>query len=134
MAEHATPSITPQDLLNLKNGIMERWQQLPIEHQATMGLVLLRQLFDGEYGPWTLAAIETLWKEKSPLYSKTLPIPGLTLADLKQTNLTEDEIAALSEADLRHITHQMAEHYANDIFWEELEFVARLVLAEKGFR
>ena len=25
-----------------------------------------------------------------------------------------------------------SEHFANDVFWEEIEFIARLVLAEKG--
>ncbi len=99
-----------------------------------MALVLLTRLLEGEYGPWTLAAIETLWKEKSPLYSKTLPIPQISHDDLKQTNLTSEEIAQLTEEDLRHITHEVSEHFANNAFWEEIEFIAHVVLAEKDFR
>lgn len=132
MSERPTTQPTPERLRQLKDGILENWQGLPPEHQATMTLVLLRRLVEGEYGPWTLSAIEMLWKEKSPLYSKSLPIPQLSYADLTHTNLTEEEIARLTEGDLRHITHEIAEHYANDVFWEELEFVARLVLAERG--
>jgi hypothetical protein len=132
MNERADPPLTPEHILYLKNEIFSQWGQLPPEHQATVTLVMLRQLVEGEYGPWTLSAIELLWKEKSPLYSKTLPIPQISLADLTQTNLTAGEIAQLTEDDLRRITHDVSEHFANDLFWEEIEFIARLVLAEKG--
>lgn len=132
MAEQPLFPLSPQDLHRLKAGILEQWQQLPPEHQATIALVLIHHLVEGEYGPWTLAAIETLWKEKSPLYGKTLPITAITHADLKQTDLTESEMAQLTEDDLKRITHDVSEHYANDVFWEEVGFIARLVLAKKG--
>jgi len=134
MNERPNPSLTPEHILHLKGEIFGQWEQLPPEHQATVTLVMLSRLVEGEYGPWMLSAIETLWKEKSPLYSKTLPIPQLSLADLTQTNLTAEEIAQLTEDDLRRITHDVSEHFANDVFWEETEFIAKLVLAEKGLR
>jgi hypothetical protein len=131
MNERPNPSLTPEHILRLKDETFSQWGQLPPEHQATMTLVMLKQLVEGEYGPWTLSAIELLWKEKSPLYSKTLPIPQISQADLTQTNLTDEEIAQLTDDDLKRITHDVSEHYANDVFWEEIEFIARLVLAEK---
>jgi hypothetical protein len=132
MNERPNPSLTSEHILHLKGEIFSRWEQLPPEHQATVTLIMLSHLVEGEYGPWTLSAMEMLWKEKSPLYSKTLPIPQISQADLAQTNLTAEEIAQLSEDDLRRITHDVSEHFANDVFWEEIEFIARLVLAERS--
>jgi hypothetical protein len=134
MNERPNPSLPPEQILHLKDEIFSQWGQLPPEHQATVTLVMLKQLVEGEYGSWTLSAIELLWKEKSPLFSKSLPIPLISLADLTQTNLTTEEIAQLTEDDLRRITHDVSAHFANDVFWEEIEFIARLVLAEKGLR
>lgn len=134
MTEHPDFSPDPQDILALKDSILDQWQRLPPEHQATMVLVLLRRLMEGEYGSWLLSAIDLLWKEKSPFYNRVLPISHITHADLKHTNLTADEIARLTEDDLNHIMHGISAHTINDAFWEEVAFVARLVLAEKGHR
>jgi hypothetical protein len=132
MTEHPDFSPDPQTISALKDSILNQWQQLPTEHQATMTLILLRRLTEGEYGPWILSAIDLLWKEKSPLFSKTLPLAELSHADLKHTNLTEDEMARLTDDDLNHILQEVSAHTINDTFWEEVAFVARLVLAEKG--
>ena len=131
MVEQDTSSPSPEDLLKLKDKISEQWQQLPIAHQETMMLVLLGQMLEGERGAWILAAIELLWKTHSPPAEQLLPIPHLSYADLQQTNLTPEEIAQLDDDDLKHITHEMLRHYANDVFWEELEFVARFWLEGK---
>lgn len=57
MTEHEQPGLNPEHLLKLKAELLERWQQLPVEHQATMGLVLLQELLDGEYGTWMREAL-----------------------------------------------------------------------------
>ena len=131
MAEQDTSSPNPEKLLQLKDKIRGQWQQLPVAHQETMLLVLLGQMLEGERGAWMLSAIELLWKTNSPPAEQLLPIPYLSHADLQQTNLTPEEIAQLDNDDLKHITYEMMRHYANDVFWEELEFVARFWLEGK---
>ena len=131
MVEQDTSSPSPEDLLKLKDKISEQWQQLPIAHQETMMLVLLGQMLEGERGAWMLSAIELLWKTHSSPSDKLLPIPFISQADLVHTNLTPEEIAQLDDDDLKHITHEMLRHYTNDVFWEELEFVARFWLEGK---
>ena len=131
MSERLTPQLDPEQLLQLKNSISEQWEQLPPEHQASTALVLMGKVLEGEYGLGLLSAVETLWQDTSSPQGKVLPIVPLSATQLEFANLTPDEIAQLDEDDLRHITYAMARHYANDVFWEELEFHARNTLAEK---
>lgn len=47
----------PEELLELKDEILSRWQKLPPEHRATMLLVLLEK---SEWADWALGAQELL--------------------------------------------------------------------------
>src|SRR5260221_2754283 len=47
----------PEQLLRLKDDILTRFGQLPPEHQATMGLVLVKTITEGEWGEWFKSAI-----------------------------------------------------------------------------
>jgi hypothetical protein len=132
MAEHEPSPSNPERLLQLKDGILERWQQLPPEHQASMVLVLFQQTLEGEYGPWLQSAVKVMGPRESQEPFRFLPVVRVSRSHLAQANLTEEEIARLDEEDLRHISYEIVRHYTNDVFWEELEFVARLTLAEKG--
>jgi hypothetical protein len=49
-------------------------------------------------------------------------------------HLDEDEIAQFTDGDLRRITQEMIDHYANDVFWEEVEYLAHRTLDEKRTR
>ena len=131
MLERPIPQTDPEQLLQLKDSISEQWESLPPEHQASTALVLIGRVLDGEYGPWFLSAVETLWQDKVSLSGKFLPITPVSRAQLETANLTQDEINQLDESDLRHITHEIARHFANDVFWEELEYMARKTLDEK---
>lgn len=51
------PTISTEDLHTNKNTILASWQNLPPEHQATMALVLLSDVLDGQFGPWLQEAI-----------------------------------------------------------------------------
>jgi hypothetical protein len=115
----------PETLLALKDGILDRWNQLPAEHQASMALVLLGRILEGEYAVWLFDAIETL-AENTPHVSI-----GVARSLLARAHLTREEIDQLDEHDLRGIAQTLVEHYVYDAFWEELEFVARLTLAGK---
>ena len=131
MAEHEPVPSNPEHLLQLKDGILERWQQLPPEHQASLALVLVQQTLEGQYGPWLRSAVKVMEKPDTEGPFRFLPIVRISPSHLAQANLTEEEIARLDDEDLRYIGHEIVRHYTNDVFWEELEFVARLALAEK---
>ena len=115
-------------VLQLKDEISARWAQLPPEHQASMALTMLGQVCAGEYGGWLREAIDVL---HAPTVFKLLPITPLSPTHLAQANLTDTEIAQLNDDDLQQITHTMLDHFTNDVFWEELEFIARKTLDEK---
>jgi hypothetical protein len=50
---------------------------------------------------------------------------------LANTGLADSEIAQLDDGDLRQIASDMLDHYTNDVFWEELEYVARSIMENK---
>lgn len=60
---------SPKQILQLKDELTERWQQLPVEHRATMALVLFDNVLRGEYGVWLVNAlalkIEQVVQERS---------------------------------------------------------------------
>ena len=56
MTEHEIPP-SPDKILQLKDELQQRWQQLPAEHQATMALVLVKDVFAGEQGDWLIDAL-----------------------------------------------------------------------------
>lgn len=134
MTERDPRSPSPEDILHLKDEISERWRHLPPEHQATLALVLFQQTLEGEYGPWLRAAVRTLDPPDVDSPFRFLPIVRIARSHLDQANLTPEEVAELDDEDLMHISQQIVRHYTNDVFWEELEFLARLTLAEKRFR
>lgn len=131
MLERPTSQPDPEHLFQLKASISQQWEQLPPEHQASTALVLIGRVLEGEYGPWFLSAVETLWQDRVSPSGKFLPLTPISRAQLEVANLTPDEIVQLDENDLRHITHEIARHFANDVFWEELEYMARKTLEEK---
>jgi hypothetical protein len=47
-------SPSPDEILNIKDELQQRWQQLPPEHQATMALVLVKDVFAGEQCDWMI--------------------------------------------------------------------------------
>ncbi|MCL4247375.1 MAG: hypothetical protein KJ065_04400 [Anaerolineae bacterium] len=49
---------TPDEILSLKNSIVSQFQQLPPEHQATLGLVLTKGILQGEMGAWFREALQ----------------------------------------------------------------------------
>ena len=132
MTEKPTFDQNPEQLLKLKDGILEQWGQLPTEHQATLMLVLFQQTLEGEYGPWIRSAVEVLGKQETEDPFRFLPVVSVSPSHLTNANLTPEEISRLDAEDLKRISHEIVRHYTSDVFWEELEFISRLVLAEKG--
>ena len=54
-----------EELLELKEEIVERWERLPPEHQATMLLVLVDR---SEWGDWAVEAHKLLGATKGGWY------------------------------------------------------------------
>jgi hypothetical protein len=54
----------PQHLLQVKDALHNLWKELPAEHQATMLLVLLKEIRDRDYQIWVLDAIQRLYLSK----------------------------------------------------------------------
>jgi hypothetical protein len=131
MAERRGASPSPEDLHRIKDEIQERWQQLPPEHQVSQVVVLLSQALEGDYGPWLQGAMEVLAQRTASHPVQVLPIPPLSRGHLALANLEADEIAQFTDGDLRRITQEMIGHYANDVFWEEVEYLAHKTLEEK---
>ena len=134
MTEHDHGSPTPGELLQLKDAITQRWRQLPPEHQATMTLVLFQQTLEGEYGLWLRSAFRMMDRRDVESPFRFLPVVQITRTHLVHTELAEEEIGQLDDEDLMFISQEIVRHYTNDVFWEELEFLARLTLAEKSSR
>ncbi len=124
-----TPSEVER-LLTLKDDILNRFRELPPEHQATMGLVLVKTIVGGDMGTWFRDALTTRFEvgEKATAAPYILSV---SREHLRRVHITEEEIAQLSDADLGTIASLIHEHYITDAFWDELAFITDLVLAGK---
>lgn len=128
MVEESNQSISPQELLALKDDLLAQWERLPVEHQATMLLVLASRIQAGDYGPWAVEAIRLL-SARSETPPSDLSTPPISTTDLiHHTGLTPDEIARLSSADLRRISVAVMRHLVHDVFWDEVEHQVRRYL------
>ena len=126
---------TPQELLQTKDRVLEQWRLLPPEHQATMLLVLLKEIGDAEMGDWTRNAVALLSVnlEQPP---HILPNPIVTREKLAELDIDEHQLAMLTDDDLVAIAESIQESYNHDEFWDEildqvLEFHTEQVLKAK---
>jgi hypothetical protein len=125
-AEHPQPGEgipIPERLHVLKDELMERFGQLPPEHQATMALVLVNQVIEGELGEWMREAIALRFPQDNPF--------AVSHDDLRQTRLPDGQISQLNDQDLAHISRMLRQHYEQDVFLVAAPVIAELVLAEK---
>ena len=126
---------TPEALVQTKASLLEQWRLLPAEHQATMMLVLLKEIASADMSDWTRNAITTLY----PPAESTQPIvsiPLVTREKLAQLDIAEQDLATLTDEDLRTIAERIEAAFTRDEFWEELfqqtlEFHTEQVLLAK---
>ena len=119
-------STDPESILTLKDELLERFRQLPAEHQATIALVLVKVVKEGEWGEWLEGALQTSSQDKF------FPITSISREDLQQVNFSVQDIERLTDQDMQKIAHAMADHYVNDVFWDELKFHTQEALDDKG--
>ena len=110
-----------EQLTMLKDDILQRFEALPPEHQATMGLVMVKDMMQGEWGTWFIQALNRI-------YVPLGPFPTVDRSELALANFTQEEIAELSDADMTTINRRMRDHYVSDLFWDELRFHTEHVL------
>jgi hypothetical protein len=65
-------------------------------------------------------------------WDKVYEIATLTRRDLQTLGLLTTQVDSLSDEDLQAIAQEMTHLYVDHAFWEDLQFVVRLYLAEKG--
>ena len=120
----------PEAILKLKDGLLGLWQQLPPEHQATMALVLLIEVIEGEWGPWLNEALELgVASEPNPRYKPFL-VTSVCRADLEEC-FSPDEVAQFDDNDMKRLADTMGDWYLDESYWHDLETIGRLILAEK---
>jgi hypothetical protein len=112
-----------EQLLVRKEELMQRFGQLPTEHQASMTLVLLNQVMEGELGEWIREAIGLRFPPENQF--------AVSLDDIRQIYLPEDQIVKLDDQDLSHISRMLRQYYEQEVFPVALPVIAGLVLAEK---
>ena len=61
MPEKKSGAPDPEELNRINDEMVATWEQLPAEHQASMALVLLQTIMDGEWGEWMKEAIALKW-------------------------------------------------------------------------
>ena len=127
--------LTPEELLQAKDRVLEQWRLLPSEHQATMFLVLLKEVDSADMRDWVWNAVTALYSasESSQTF---LPVPIVSRTKLAELNIDEAELAKLTDSDLLTISERIQAQYAHDEFWDELmlqvlEFHTEQVLKEK---
>jgi hypothetical protein len=126
---------TPEELLQAKDRVLEQWRLLPAEHQATMFLVLLKEMDSADMQDWVRNAVTALYPASEP--SQTLlPVPIVSRAKLAELNIDEAELVKLTDSDLITISERIQAQYAHDEFWDELmlqvlEFHTEQVIREK---
>lgn len=127
--------LTPEELLQTKDRVVEQWRLLPAEHQATMLLVLLKSIDNADMSAWTRNAITTLYpppEQIDPLVS----VPLVTRDKLAQLDIPEEEISSLTDRDLSAIASRIEAAFTREEFWNEvfhqaLEFHTEQVLLAK---
>lgn len=121
--------LKPEELLEAKDRVLKHWRSLPPEHQATLLLVLFQEVMGRDMAGWAINALFTLYLQNEERGKRVLPL--VSHAHLKRLNITNEELASLTDDDLATIAQRMQGHYEQDWFWAELEFHTEQVLQEK---
>jgi hypothetical protein len=121
--------LSSEHILAVKDELLARFEQLPPEHQATICLVMVRTILEGEWGDWLRNALAMKVDKPDAPY-----IPSffnVSRDDLRRVDVSEEDIDLLSDTDLTTIASLVHEHYITDAIWDEIAFITDLVLAGK---
>ncbi len=64
-------------------------------------------------------------------WNQEFPITSVTRADLVSAGLSKDQVASLSDEDMRRIAAKMEDIYCDQGFWEDVVTAVEYVLEKK---
>jgi len=108
----------------LQADMLRQWEQLPPYQQAEMVVMLVESKLKE-------SGIRLSWQVESVDEERSFVVTSLNREDLARTNLSEAQIALLSDDDLAHIAGKLEDNYVELMFWEDLAAAARTVLQVK---
>jgi hypothetical protein len=108
----------------LQADMLKLWEQLPPYQQAEMVVMLVESKLKE-------SGIRLTWQVESVDEERSFVVTSLNREDLARTDLTEAQIALLSDDDLAHIASKLEDNYVELMFWEDLEAAACTVLQVK---
>ena len=132
MCENSPPVYDPKTILQLKDDILCLWRRLPPEHQAAMARVVLASVTEGVFGVQAQEVSVGRWPGEASSPGAPLAVAGIRRADLARAGLSDAEAARIDDRDVERIARWVEDHLINDVFWDEVAFAARIILAEKG--
>lgn len=102
------------------------WQALPEAHQVALALQFVDTIMNGEYRPYFLHLMAQKWPLKTTELEGGFPRIEISEDDLLRANLDEEEIDQLTEEHLLQVSEIMRSHYIHDLFWPEVQHLARV--------
>lgn len=136
-AEQSPPSpveselISPEALLQTKETLLAAWSRLPAAHQTTMALVFLKEVQQGDWGPWLRQAMDLTGPPEAAPTEPQFPVINLSRQALIRA-FDEVELAQLTDQDIAQIAEEMGMAFTVDPgFWYAVEMMGRRLLTEK---
>jgi len=132
-AAASTPIFSsPTEILQAKESLLAAWAQLPVDHQATMVLVLVQELQQSEWGAWVQEAIATTWPQEPSTAVLPFPVISLDRTTLRRA-FSAAEVARLTDEQIAHIAEEMGIGFQLDPgFWYVVEMIGSRLLEEKA--
>jgi hypothetical protein len=126
MTEQDHPTPAPSELHRIKDELVDLWQQLPVEHQATMSLVLVNQVMQSEMGEWLKEAWAIQWsgeQQTEASMTTAVPISWVSRRDLLHSHPErEQQIEALTNDEIEYIAEKVGDAL-QETYWQALGIV-----------
>jgi len=112
-------------MIRRKDDILAAFATLPAEHQATLSLVLIQTVMNGEWGDWLRGTLALRFLAQSePFYT-------ILRTEFDQAGLSPEQMDSLTNEDLANIARMVSDHLLTDAFWDEVRYIAENRLYEK---
>jgi hypothetical protein len=111
--------------------LLTDWQKLPVLEQKEFILDLLDEVMRSSYRTEFREAIDIRWPVKPGSLHATFALVSLDYGDLKQAHLDDEEISQLNDDNLVEIAGAIRNHFVHNVFWDEVEYVAREMLEQR---
>jgi hypothetical protein len=115
----------------IKDTILTQWRKLPVSEQKETALDLLDEVMSSQYVSAFREAVDSRWPVKAKSIHATFVLVSLNHDDLQRAHLDEAEITQLNDDDLVEIAGIVRNHFVQDVFWDEVEYMARAMLEQR---